>query len=136
MTTTEPRPAFLVRVDEERAGDRAGLLHYSIRERIEEAIAGAAKRWDVDPAAVTVELQPWPSPLVYTPAPMSPEERAELRRKWLEEHKTGRVTHLVDETEWVPGDYGGTVGSLTDVPIPVRRPWWRRALAAACWWRE
>ncbi|ANZ35545.1 hypothetical protein BBK82_05075 [Lentzea guizhouensis] len=140
MTTTpeQPRAAIVVRVDEVLAGDKAGLLRYSVRERIEAAIEGAAKRWDVDPAAVTVELAPEPPRLVFMPHELTPEKLAEIERRWLAEHARPQLLHHTAETVWMPGEYGGTVGTLDGVTIPAatRPSWWRRALAVVFGIRE
>lgn len=146
MTDTEPRPDILVRVrvHDELAGDEAGLLAYSVRERIEAVVEGATRRWGVDPGAVTVELVPPPRLLLRR---LSDEELAEQR-----EAIRQRLAALPDGHMTL--DFGGTVGSLAGVPIAdveqmsalkqrwlkvysrplvdprgmvqARPPWWRR----------
>jgi hypothetical protein len=180
MTPTEPRPTIVVRVDEVLAGEHAGLLHYGLRERIDEVVEGATKRWGVDPAAVTVEFEPVPS-LLQLREP-TPDELAEVERRWLKQFRAagrlevldthGPVRHTNHSCKEVadvglgPSLGGAYVDEILGMPIvesdvvpegtaavasPVeggvdvvlikprpkpRPPWWRRALAAVCWWRE
>lgn len=118
MTPTEPRPAFLVRVDDVLAGDKAGLLHYSVRERIVVAIEGAARRWGIDPAAVSitemaahrqVETPRLVQQITVAPG-VTPEQIAADVQKVL---VRGRALDDIEATE---------------AATPDRPGWWRRAL--------